>query len=221
MTDIEDRSNRQDAMPCHSFGVECAIMLDRKAAQGSSDLFVSAKTATPIPTRHPARRDALVQASLDPQVCAIAYVASTCLASGRVELDAVVVERADGRLLLDVVPARRIRDVGEERLAQIALAELGLKPIVLTAEDIRQEPRYANARLVWSYRDTPVSVGLRMRILQTLLDDGPMPLGELLKSIRSERDPVPAVMSLACADLLYLDLVSQPLRPATIVRYRG
>jgi hypothetical protein len=51
-----------------------------------------------------------------------------------------------------------------------------------------------------------------------LLDEGPMPLGELLKSIRSERDPAPAVMALACADLLYLDLGSQPLRPATIVR---
>jgi hypothetical protein len=196
-------------------------MLNRKAVRRPFDLFVSAKTATPIPVGHPARRDALIEASLDPQVRSIDYVASACIASERVELDAVLVQRADGRFLLDVIPARRIRDLGEERLAQIALAKLGLKPIVLTTEEIRREPRYANARLVWSYRDTPVSVGLRMRILQTLLDDGPMPLGELLKSIRSERDPVPALMALACADLLYLDLVSQPLRPATIVRYRG
>jgi hypothetical protein len=196
-------------------------MLNRNAAQGPYDLFVSAKTATPIPARRPARRDALIQASLDPEVCLIDYVASECIASEPVELDAVLVQRADGRFLLDIVPARRIRDFGEERLAQIALAKLGLKPIVLTAEEIRREPRYANARLVWSYRDTPVPVGLRMRILQTLLDDGPMTLGELLKSIRSERDPVPPLMALACAGLLYLDLVSQPLRPATIVRYGG
>jgi hypothetical protein len=184
-----------------------------------SDLFVSAKTATAIPARHPALRDALIQASLDLEVRSIAYVASsTSVGSEQVELNAVVVQRDEGRFLLDVVPARRIRDVEEKGLAQIALTELGLKRIILTAEEIRREPRYTNAHFVWSYREIPVPVGLRMRILQMLLDEGPMPLGELLKSIRSERDPAPAVMALACADLLYLDLVSQPLRPATIVR---
>jgi hypothetical protein len=90
---------------------------------------------------------------------------------------------------------------------------------VLTAEEIRREPRYANARLVWSHRETPVSVGLRLRILLKLLDEGPMPLGELLKSIRSEVDPAPAVMALACANLVELDLLSQPLSPTTIVSY--
>lgn len=196
-------------------------MLNRKAARGPSDLFVSAKTAAPIPARHPALRDALILASLDPRVRSIANVASAIVASEQVELDAVIVQCEDGRFLLDVVPARRIRRLEEKALAQIMAANLGLKPLVLTAEEIRREPRHANARLVWSYREMPVSVGLRMRILQTLLDDGPMPLGELLKSIRSERDPAPAVMALACADLLNLDLVSQPLRPATIVRYRA
>jgi hypothetical protein len=60
-----------------------------------------------------------------------------------------------------------------------------------------------------------------MRVLQILLDDGPMPLGQLLKSIRGDRDPTPAVMALACADLLTLDLVSQPLGPGTIARSRS
>jgi hypothetical protein len=40
----------------------------RRAAQFCSEQFVSAKTATAVPARHPALRDALVQASLDPQV---------------------------------------------------------------------------------------------------------------------------------------------------------
>jgi hypothetical protein len=191
-----------------------------KAAQGASDLFVSAKTAAAIPARHPALRDALIQASLDPQVCCIAYVASASIASKEVELDAVVVQRDEGRVLRDIVAAWRICDVEEQGFVQIALTELGLKQIVLTVEEIEREPRCGNARLVWSYRKSPVSVGLRMRILQTRLDDGPMPLGDLLKSIRSERDPAPAVMALACADLLNLDLVSQPLGPATVVRYR-
>jgi hypothetical protein len=46
-----------------------------------------------------------------------------------------------------------------------------------------------------------------------------MPLGELLKCVRSDHDPAPAVMALACADLLHLDLVSRPLSPTTIARY--
>lgn len=147
-------------------------MLNKGTAQDRSYLFVSAKTAfSAIPARHVARRDALIEASLDQEVRSISYVASACLASERMELDAaVVVERANDCWLLDVVPARRLRSVEEERLAQIALSELGLKSIVLTTEEIRREPRSANARMVLSYRDTPVSVGLRMRILQTLLE---------------------------------------------------
>ena len=60
-----------------------------------------------------------------------------------------------------------------------------------------------------------------MGILQVLPDDGPMPLGQLLKNIRSERDTTPSVMAFACADLLSLNLVSQPLRPGTIARSRS
>jgi hypothetical protein len=220
MPDIGHRSKQTDAMPpAPSFGFECPFTFMRKGAQFCSDLFVSAKTANAIPARHPALRDALIQASLDPQVRSIAYVASTSVASGQVELNAVVMQRDGGRFLLDVVPARRIRDVGEKGLGQIVLSDLGLKQIILTAEEICREPRYTNARLVWSYRDIPVPVGLRMRILQMLLDEGPTPLGELLECIRSERDPAPAVMALACADLVYLDLALQPLSPTTAVGY--
>jgi hypothetical protein len=60
-----------------------------------------------------------------------------------------------------------------------------------------------------------------MRILQALRDDGPMELGRLLEVIRADRDPSPSVMSLACDDLLELDLTSRPLGPATMVRSRA
>jgi hypothetical protein len=165
-----------------------------------------AKTAAPIPARHPALRDALIQASLDRQVRSIGYVPSASVGAKQVKLDAIFLQRDDGPFVLDVVPARRIRTFEEQRLAQTALIDLRLKPIVLTIDEIRQEPRYANARLVWSHSATPVAIGLRMCILLTLLDEGAMPLGELLKSIRSEVDPAPAVMALACANLVYLDL---------------
>ncbi|OKO86818.1 hypothetical protein [Bradyrhizobium sp. AS23.2] len=185
-------------------------MCDTKEAEGLPGLFVSAKTTTAIPVRHPALREALIQLSLDPQVRSIEYVAS---------IDAIVIQHDDDRDVLDVVPARAVRDIDEEGLVLIALGELELKPLVLTAEEIRREPRRTNANLIWSHKDVTVAIALRMRILQVLLDEGPMPLGQLIKALAGESDPAAAVMALACANLVHLDLSDQPLSPTTLVRY--
>jgi hypothetical protein len=182
----------------------------------ASNLFVSSKTSTAIPTSCSFIRDALVQASLDPQVRSIEFIEQAKVGAAQVEINSIVIARDDGRYLLDVVPARRTR----ERLALAAIDQLGLPSIVLTAADIRGEPRFANSRLVWSYRQHPIGIGLRLAILQTLIEDGPMTLARLLSSVRSERDPSPSVMALACLNLLELDLVSGPLGPLTIARYR-
>jgi hypothetical protein len=45
----------------------------------------------------------------------------------------------------------------------MALADLGVTPMVLTAEDIMRQPRYGNTQMVWAHRETSVPVGLRMR----------------------------------------------------------
>jgi hypothetical protein len=192
-----------------------------RAGQINGTLFVSAKTPTAIPARCALVRDALVQASLDPAVRSIDFIPTARVGSTPVDLNATVIHRDDGRFYLDVVAARPLRDVEDEGLALIALQNLGLAAITLTAADIQREPRFANSRLVWSYREHPVGIGLRMHILQILADDGPMALARLLSAVRSERDPSPAVMGLACADLLELDLFSQPLGPATIARIRA
>jgi len=141
-----------------------------KRPRVAKDLFVSAKTATAIPVRDPARRAALIQASLDDRVLSIAHIASTQAGSALVNLDAVVLQRDDGRFLLDIVPTRPIRPPDEQQSADMTLAELGLTPMVLTAEDIIRQPRYGNTQMVWAQRETPVPLGLRMRALQTLLD---------------------------------------------------
>jgi hypothetical protein len=193
-------------------------MLSPRDAQANTELFVSAKTATAIPTPCPMLRDALIQASLDPLVRSIEFVASARVGSETVRLDALVLVRNDGRHLLEVVPARAVRDVEEEGLALIALDELGLPTITLTAAEVQREPRLANSRLVWNYRLHPVGIGLRMRILTILTDEGPMSLSRLLPQIRSDRDPSPAIMAMACANLIELDLVSGPLGPATIAK---
>ena len=187
----------------------------------SSTLFVSAKTSVAIPAACPLVRDALIQATLDPSVREIEFLAQARVAATQVELNVIVIHRDDGRFYLDVVPARPVRDVEDEGLALIALQNLGLPPITLTAADIRREPRFANSRLVWSYRLHPVGISLRMRVLQILADDGPMPLSRLLSAVRSDRDPSPAVLALACSDLIELDLVSRPLGPATVARARA
>lgn len=183
--------------------------------------FVSPKTVAPVPVRDHLVREALIQASLDPEVRSIEFVATARVRQAQVALDTIVIVRDDGRFYLDVLPARPVRDVEAEGLALLALDSLKLAPLTLSVEDIRREPLSANSRLVWSYRDYRVGIGMRMRILQTLTDDGPMQLGQLLATIRAERDPSPAVMALACANLIDIDLVSQPLGPQTMVRQRA
>jgi hypothetical protein len=195
-------------------------MLSSRLAQDSTQLFISAKTCTAIPTRCAHLRDALIQASLDPVVRSIEFIAAARVRATSIDLNAIVLERDDGRYLLDVVPARPLRDVEHDGLALIALEELGLPSIVLTTAEIQREPRFANARLAWSHRSLTVGISLRMHILQVLSDDGPMMLGNLLDAVRSDRDPIPAIMALACANMIELDLVSQPLGPATIARSR-
>ena len=195
-------------------------MFVRKPRKGHPDLFASAKTLAPIPARHPALRAALVQASLDPQVRTVGFVAAAHVASVPVELNVVVLAHDAGRFHLDVVPARRLRDLEEEGLVQLALRELGLEPFEVTVEHLKAEPRRSNVDLVWSYNGRTVPLDLRMRILGILIDDGPLPLGHLLKSIRSDRDPTAAVMSLACSNLIEIDLASQPIGPATMVKSR-
>ncbi|ABE37259.1 conserved hypothetical protein [Rhodopseudomonas palustris BisB5] len=198
---------------------ESCPMLFTNPAQ--RDLFVSAKSTTAIPARHPLVRDALIQASLDPQVRSLEFVPAATVGATQVALNAIVVVRDDGRFHLDVVEARQVRDVEMEGLFLIALDDLKLVPLTLTADDITRQPRFANAKTVWAYRFHTVGIEMRMRVLSVLTEDGPLQLGCLLKRTRGPRDPAPAVMALACSDLLELDIISRPLGPATMVRSRS
>jgi hypothetical protein len=188
--------------------------------RGRPDLFVSAKCPAPIPARHPALRAALVRASLDPAVRAISHVATAHVGPAQVELDVAVVDIGDRGFRLDVVPARPVRGVDAEHRFQLAMVSLGLPPLVVTAEDLDAQPARSNRDLVWSHSRRFVPVGLRIRILQVLRDDGPMELVRLLEDVRADVDPTPSVMSLCCDGLLELDLESGPLGPSTTVRQR-
>jgi hypothetical protein len=197
------------------------MRVSRNTKAIAGDRFISAKTTVGIPASCSLVRDALVQATLDPTVRSIEFLARARVSASPVEIDAIVIVRDDGRFVLDVVPARPLRDVDHEGLALIALSQLSLTPLTLTAADIKREPRFDNSRLVWWYRLHPVGTTLRMRVLQILADDGPMTLSRLLSAVRGDRDPSPAILALACSDLIELDLISRPLGPTTIARARA
>jgi hypothetical protein len=220
MTDKRDRSDRRRREVLIPATFDLPPPSNRKAAQGHSpDSFVSAKTAIPIPSKHPALSEALIQLSLDPRVRSIDYVPTAIVASEQIDLGAIVVQRVDGRFLLDLVQARPIRDLDGEGLSLIALGKLGLKSWVISAKSLRREPRYSNALFVWLYNGHPVAREQRKRILRALTDKEPIPLGQLER--RSGRDPFPSIMALVCADLVELDLISQPITRTTIVRCRA
>jgi hypothetical protein len=182
--------------------------------------FISAKVTTAIPVTHPAIREALIVLSLDPTVRSIDYVASAVVASEHINLGAIIVQRDNGRLLLDVVPGRPIRTIEDEGLVQIALSELAVKPWIISAKWLRREPRYSNALFVWLYNEHPVPGEQRKHILRALTRKEPVQLGQLEETLRFGHDPFYSVMSLACADLIELDLISHPIGRTTIVKSR-
>ncbi len=221
MADKHDRSKpHRHALPLLPSGSELIPTSNRKAVQSrTADRFVSVKAAAPIPARHPALQDALIQASLDPAVRSIGYIATAAVASKQIDLCAIVVQRDEGRFFLDVVPARPIRDLEDEGLSLIALGELGLKPWIISGPDLLREPRCTNARYVWLYNRHRVSRETRRRILRALHKRS-MQLGELERHVRSDRDPSADVMALVCAGELELDLTSRPIQLTTIVKSR-
>jgi hypothetical protein len=196
-------------------------MFAQKTRQPLSDqFFVSAKTRCEIPVGHPALGDALVLATLDPGVRSISYVGTTEVAGRQVKVSAIVVVRDEGFFHLDVVPARPVRDPASARSVEAALEKLVLPAWTISAADLSMPPRVQNALECWRHRNVQVDIGMRIKVMQALEELGPMSFSHLLESVNSTRDPAPAVLSLACSDLLEIDLVSRPLGPRTIVKSR-
>jgi len=182
--------------------------------------FVSQKSGMlPIPVGHHLIRDALAQAALDPAVRSIKYLRAIQV-SMATKVDAIVLDRDDGCYHLEIPEAKPRQSIARTLIVAQVLLDLGLRPHVRTKADILREPHCTNARTVWAHADHPVPVGLRIQVLGALTDDGAMRLGELLSRLRSDRDPAPSLMALACLNLIELDLTSAPLGPATIVRLR-
>lgn len=196
-------------------------MYPSQRSNRSPSVFVAPKAATAIPVAHELVRDALIQAALDPAVRAIEFVPTVDVSGTNVQIDAIVVSHADGRYLLDVMGARTICDIDEVGLVLMAIDKLALPTLTVTPADLRRQPYASNCCLVWNSRNVRVRASDRVRILQALTEDGPMPLDRVAAEARWTTDPIGTVLSMACQDLVEMDLVSGPLGPETRVRRRS
>jgi hypothetical protein len=182
--------------------------------------FVSAKTSRPIPHAVGLVADALLQASLNPEIIEISFLGTTGSAVRPIVLDVVTLLTRNGWRYLDIEVARPLRSLREADAFEQELRERGLAPYTLTGADIVKEPRFTTARAVWTYRRCAVSSDMRVRLLAALADDGPMSLHQLCTLVPGPLDPFAAVLSLACSNELEIDL-SGPLGPTTILRSRS
>jgi hypothetical protein len=192
----------------------------RRTPDGLVRPFSGAKVHGIIPVKSAIVQDLLIQCSLDPAITSITHLPTAEFRQAAVPLDAIVVWREGRRLALDLPDSRSPRNIDDDGLVLLTLAELGIDIVQVGVEQIKREPLFSNARIVWAYRRRAVPFSLRVQILHTLTEDGPLPLLDLLKSIRTPHDASAAVLALACADLVELDLAEACLGPNTIVSIR-
>ena len=159
---------------------------------------------------------ALVQASLDPAVVEIDFIASAKVRGIEVPVRSIVLARADGRWLLDLVDAEPAQDIDQAGLRLLGIESLGIQTLTQTHADLNREPKASNCDLVWACRRRQVGPDDRIRILHRLEESSVSPLIEVASAARIG-DGVASVFALACENLLELDLVSAPVGPSTAV----
>jgi hypothetical protein len=175
--------------------------------------FRSVKSAVPVPISSALRLDVLVQSALDPSVDEIGYVHSAVVSGCRVRLDLPVIVRNGSRLAIDIAEDHPLQTIDDEGLSLIALQDLGLEVLELRRANIHREPVAENARLVWRHADQEVRFDDEIAALETLSEKS----CALDRLTSTTGVPVEVVFALACADLVAVDLISQPICPGTIV----
>lgn len=182
--------------------------------------FIAAKTAgRRIPADSTMALQALVQASLDPAVEEIDFIESAKVGGIAVLVRSIVLVRADGPWLLDLVDAEPAEDIDQAGLRLLAIEALGLPTLTQTPADLTREPRASNCDLVWACRGRQVAPDDRIRILHRLEESAVARLIEVASAVHIG-DGVASIFALACQDLVELDLVSAPVGPATAVAQR-
>lgn len=174
--------------------------------------FRSAKTAHAVPIPHDLVEVALIQASLDPDILAIAPVRHPVWSPDADHRCHFVLTRVDVREGIVVTP--------EDGAASLE-PEPGCLPVTtLRSAVLSAEPYASNVRLVWACATRWFPGGDQVRILDFLGEYGESPMREVARVAQASSDPFATVMALACRDLVELDLHSGPLGPETRVARR-
>lgn len=169
-------------------------------------VFVSWKTAAPVPVRMAVAQLALIQSTLDPDVVRIAPPPMTG-DQGASSVVAVVTDH-DGQsaLVIRDLPATKADDSRDLRIRTMDSAALLAEP---TATDLR---------MIWSCATRWYAPGDQVRVLQFLADNGNTSLFDVAQAATASVDGVATVLALACRGLVELDLSEGPLGPETRVR---
>lgn len=175
------------------------------------------KTPSAIPVGSPATRDIVLQSVLDPAVRRVEFLSRVVHEGSAVAVRSIVVTRDDKRFLVDLAGAHGSRSTREQETVDRGLGALGIELVEVSSKDIRREPRFSNARLVWQHHGTPVPRRDRQRIEAYLAQHGPTSIGGLEAEIDTAIDMTTAVCALVCDDLLEIDIGAGPLGNGTIV----
>ena len=181
----------------------------------------SPKCRTPIPVFGALHRDAIIQAIFDPKARSIEFLSCLRHQHTSVAVNGAVVHGDGGAYLIDISGHRLTRTFEEESAIYAALRSHAISVRVMDDRDIMTEPLLGNAREVWTCRNVKLPLRDRFRILAALDEEGPLSIMALQEFVCVSVDLATAVCTLACADLVEIDLLSGPLGPTTIVRCRA
>lgn len=188
--------------------------------QHKSKLLNSPKCRCAIPAPTTLHRDLAIQSIVDGQVRSIEFVNQVHHRGHAVVARSIVVHRDDGRYLMSVVGTYPERSPEEEDALLEGLRFHGIELRELQPEEIRSEPRCSNARRIWQHRDDHHPLRERDAMLNALSEHGPQSIRELDVRTAVARDAEALVCSLACDDLVELDIDGAPIGPTTLVRAR-
>lgn len=190
-------------------------MLDDEMVRSPS--FVGAKVRGAIPLTGGYPVDALIQASLDPDVRLIEYVPTVQFREYLLRLDGVVITRIGaGRSLLYVAGPGYSRDLDEMGSTLIALESAGIGWTEIEMSRVLSEPARGDFRTVWGCRHVPVGEETLMAVSEDLDRRRAWSLGELASRIDAGSS-IETIYSLACSDKLALDISNGPLSLDSIV----
>ena len=169
-------------------------------------VFVSWKTAAPVPVRTAVAQLALIRSTLDPDVVRIAPPPVTDDQNASPVVAVVTDHDGQSALVIQDLQVAVADDVRDLRMRTMDRAALLAEP---TATDLR---------MIWSCATRWYAPGDQVRVLQFLSDNGNASLFDAAQAATASVDGVATVLALACRGLVELDLSEGPLGPETRVR---